>query len=75
MLEANGYWAGLYTSRSYLETYIEDDIKTRYALWIAEWGSRLNYTGPTAIWQYSEKGYVDGISGNVDLNLCFVSGW
>ncbi len=71
VLEANGYWAGLYTSRSYLETYIEDDIKTRYALWIAEWGSRLNYTGPTAIWQYSEKGYVDGISGNVDLDICY----
>lgn len=71
VLEANGYWAGLYTSRSYLETYIEDDIKTRYALWIAEWGSRLNYNGPAAIWQYSEKGYVDGISGNVDLDICY----
>ena len=71
VLEANGYWAGLYTSRSYLETYIEDDIKTRYALWIAEWGSRLNYNGPVAIWQYSEKGYVDGISCNVDLDICY----
>ena len=71
VLEVNGYWAGLYTSRSYLETYIEDDIKTRYALWIAEWGSRLNYNGPAAIWQYSEKGYVDGISGNVDLDICY----
>jgi len=71
VLEANGYWAGLYTSRSYLETYIEDDIKERYALWIAEWGSKLNYNGSAAIWQYSEKGYVDGISGNVDLDICY----
>ena len=24
------------------------------------------------IWQYSEEGQVDGIEGNVDLNLCFI---
>ncbi|MDE6664804.1 MAG: hypothetical protein K2K14_01240, partial [Ruminococcus sp.] len=35
-LEKAGYWAGLYTSRSILSTHIENDIKTRYALWIAE---------------------------------------
>ena len=36
-LEKAGYWVGLYTSRSILSTHIEDDIKTRYALWVAEW--------------------------------------
>ena len=71
VLEQSGYWAGLYTSRSALETYIEDDIKSRYALWIAEWGNRLNYSGPVGIWQYSEKGYVNGIIGNVDLDVAY----
>ena len=72
MLEKAGYWVGLYTSRSVLGTHIEDDIKTRYALWIAEWGSKLNYSGSVGIWQYSDKGHVDGISGAVDLDEAYV---
>lgn len=72
VLEKNGYWVGLYTSRSMLGTHIEDDIKTRYALWVAEWGNRLNYNGAVGIWQYSEKGGVDGITGNVDLDEAYI---
>ena len=72
VLEKNGYWVGLYTSRSMLSTHIEDDIKTRYALWVAEWGSKLNYSGAVGIWQYSKKGGVDGITGNVDLDMAYV---
>lgn len=72
VLEAAGYWVGLYTSRSCLSTHIEDDIKTRYALWAAEWGSKLNYSGSVGIWQYSDKGSVSGITGNVDLDTAYV---
>lgn len=72
VLEKAGYWVGLYTSRSCLSTHIEDDIKTRYALWIAEWGSKLNYSGNVGIWQYSEKGRVNGISGDVDLDTAYI---
>ena len=70
VLEKAGYWVGLYTSRSVLSTHIEDDIKTRYALWVAEWGSKLNYSGSVGLWQYSSEGKVNGISGNVDLDIC-----
>ena len=72
VLEKNGYWVGLYTSRSVLSTHIEDDIKSRYALWAAEWNSKLNYSGAVGIWQYSDKGRVDGISGNVDLDESYI---
>ena len=72
VLEKNGYWVGLYTSRSVLGTHIEDDIKTRYAIWAAEWNSKLNYSGAVGIWQYSDKGRVDGISGNVDLDESYI---
>lgn len=72
VLEKAGYWAGLYTSRSPLGTHIEDDIKTRYALWIAEYGSKLNYSGSVGIWQHSCKGKVNGISGDVDLDTGYV---
>lgn len=72
VLEKNDYWAGLYTSRSVLSTHIEDDIKTRYALWIAEWGDKLNYSGSVGIWQHSCKGSMNGISGDVDLNTGYI---
>lgn len=70
-LEAAGYWVGLYISRSPLQTYIEDDIKTRYALWVAEYASKLNYSGEVGMWQYSSKGSISGISGSVDLDECY----
>jgi GH25 family lysozyme M1 (1,4-beta-N-acetylmuramidase) len=72
VLEKAGYWVGLYTSRSVLSTHIEDDIKTRYALWVAEWGSKLNYSGAVGIWQHLDKGSVDGITGNVDLDEAYI---
>ena len=72
VLEKAGYWVGLYTSRSVLGTHIEDDINTRYALWAAEWGAGLNYSGSVGIWQYSDKGKVDGINGYVDLDEGYV---
>ena len=72
VLEKAGYWVGLYTSRSVLGTHIEDDIKTRYAIWAAEWNSKLNYSGAVGIWQYSDKGRVDGISGAVDLDEGYI---
>lgn len=71
-LEAAGYWVGLYTSRSILGTHIEDDIKTRYALWVAEWGLKLNYSGAVGMWQLSSNGVVPGITGNVDLDTSYV---
>lgn len=71
-LEAVGYWAGLYISRSPLQSYITSEVANRYALWVAEYNSRLNYSGQYGMWQYSSTGKVDGIAGNVDLNCCYI---
>ena len=71
-LEKAGYWVGLYTSCSCLSTHIEDDIKARYVIWAAEWASKLNYSGSVGIWQYSNKGKINGISGDVDLDTAYV---
>lgn len=71
-LENAGYWAGLYISRSPLQQYISTDVAKRYALWVAEYGSRCNYGGTYGMWQYSSTGKVSGISGNVDMDICYV---
>lgn len=70
-VEASGYFVGLYGSASSLTTHTADDIKSRYTIWLAHWVQQTNYNGAYGIWQYSEKGKVDGISGNVDLDICY----
>lgn len=69
-VESAGYFVGLYGSASSLTTHTADDIKNRYTIWLAHWVEKTNYSGAYALWQYSDKGSVNGISGNVDLDIC-----
>lgn len=71
-LESNGYYAGLYISRIPLQTYILPDVANSYALWIAEYGAKCDYDGLFGMWQYSDNGRISGISGDVDLDECYV---
>ncbi len=68
-VESAGYFVGLYGSASSLTTHTADDIKSWYTIWLAHWVDQTNYTGAYGIWQHSEKGSVDGINGNVDLDI------
>ena len=70
-LEKAGYWVGLYTSKSFLETYFTDDIRKRYAIWVAQYNTKCTYSGQYGIWQKSSTGKVYGITGNVDINECY----
>lgn len=65
---SNGYKTGLYISLSPLMNHISADVRNAYTLWIAQYFNRCQYEGKYAIWQYSDSGKVDGISGNVDMN-------
>ena len=71
-VEAAGYFVGLYGSASSLTTHTADDIKRKYAIWLAHWCDSTNYSGAYGIWQHSCKGKVNGISGDVDLDKCYV---
>lgn len=71
-IRSAGYIAGLYISRSPLQTFITDDIKNTYPLWVAEYNSKLNYDGAVEIWQKSCKGNVLGVNGFVDLDELYV---
>ena len=71
-LEKAGYFAGFYTGRYAVMHYISEDVAKRYALWIAEWGNKVNYTGSYGMWQYSSTGKVNGIDGHVDMDTSYV---
>lgn len=71
-LEAAGYFAGIYISRSPAQTMLTKEVADRYALWLAEYGSKCNYSGAYGMWQYSSTGRVSGINGAVDMDYCYV---
>lgn len=72
ILEAAGYWVGIYIYRSAARLYLNERTRTRYALAVAEYGSQLHYDSQYGIWQNSSTWRVDGISGNVDHDWCYV---
>lgn len=61
-----GYIPMVYTNLDYLNRYF-DRSKLPYDLWYAQYASTASVTDKE-IWQYSSKGSVPGISGNVDMN-------
>ncbi len=72
-VEKAGYWVGLYMSASPLKQYVSDAIRSRYAIWVANYGvSKPSYNGSYGIWQHSASGRIDGISGDVDLDNGYV---
>lgn len=72
-VEAAGYWVGLYMSASPLSDLVTDSIRNRFAVWVANVGVQSpDYSGSYGMWQYSWKGVISGISGDVDLDYCYV---
>ena len=61
-----GYIPMVYTNLDYLNRYF-DRSQLPYDLWYAQYASTASVTDKE-IWQYSSKGSVPGISGNVDMN-------
>lgn len=70
-----GYPVANYANPDYLNRYFNDNVKKEFPVWLAQWpnGTPNLETPPRAcvIWQYSEKGRVPGISGPVDLDVCY----
>ena len=61
-----GYIPMVYTNLDYLNRYF-DRSKLPYNLWYAQYASTAS-VADKEIWQYSSKGSVPGIAGNVDMN-------
>lgn len=71
IIEKAGYWCGIYANLYWWEMILKDGLE-RFTKWVAQYNSECEYTGPHLdIWQYTSKGNVDGIDGNVDMNECY----
>jgi lysozyme len=71
-LEAAGYYAGIYSSTySGFRDRLDDSKLTPFTHWIAQYASKCEYSGAYGIWQYSSSGRVNGINGNVDMDISY----
>ncbi len=68
-LEEAGYQGMLYGSKNYLETIWDTDIC--HGIWLAHYTSNTSYDGEYIIWQRCETGGVNGINGNVDIDIMY----
>ena len=80
-MEKNGYEVGIYSGQNWFNNYIKDNFND-HPIWVARYGTKndgnihnmkpvVPNNGKIDIWQYTSKGKVDGIKGNVDLNICY----
>lgn len=73
-IKAAGYKAGVYANQNWFRNYL--DVKNLYdrgySIWVAKYSSnKPDIASPYDIWQNASNGKVNGISGNVDMNIMY----
>lgn len=70
-----GYTPAIYASRDWFYNNLDMNQLKGYDIWVAHYtgsaSNKTNYKYNYAMWQYTSAGKVNGIGGNVDLNICY----
>ncbi len=70
-VEAAGYKTMLYHNMEMATLKMDMTQLEDYEKWFAYYNKELYYPYAYSVWQYTDKGKVDGISGDVDMNISF----
>jgi hypothetical protein len=71
-IEEAGYKAGIYASKCfYTDNLYPSEFENKYTVWLAHYNTETDYNGEFIYWQYSSRGKVNGIGGNVDMNFYY----
>ena len=70
-VQNSGYSAGVYANKNWLTNYLTPSSYSGISIWVAQYNTQCTYKGRYDIWQYSSKGSIPGIGGNVDLNTSY----
>lgn len=68
-IEKLGFKAGIYTNLDYYRHYYTAETLSKYPIWLADYTDGPDFD--CIIQQYTSKGSVPGISGNVDMNYYY----
>ena len=70
-VQKQGYKAGVYCNLDYYKNMYDTTTINKYIFWLAQYTTK----GPSvkcAYHQYSDKGRINGINADVDLNTCYI---
>lgn len=72
MVQNKGFVAGVYASKYWFTNKLDINQLLDYKIWLAEWNGQDKHTFKYKVdlWQYTNKGHINGITGRVDLNKC-----
>ena len=65
-----GYTPMIYSNLNWFMLNTDYKALSEYDIWLANYDNVPYFPYDFKMWQYSEKGKVNGISGDVDLNIC-----
>lgn len=68
----SGYTPGLYANKNWLAEKINTGALGGCKIWLAQYVAAPTYGGRYEMWQYSSRGSIAGIKGNVDLNVSYM---
>lgn len=76
-LHKKGYMSGVYASAisGFVDRININELSKNIYKWVASYSYKPSNVGENAtycIWQITSKGKVAGISGNVDINVCYI---
>ena len=73
-----GYKPGIYASKYWLENEIDVSKFDDCTIWCASYGTnngeaqeKAKYSGRHEIWQYTSRGFMQGINGYIDKNMLY----
>ena len=70
-IEEAGYEASIYFNQVYGYEQFNLVSLRDYGFWLAEYAEAPTFAYDFTMWQYTNEGTVPGISGPVDMNICF----
>ena len=70
-IKAHGCEPMIYASTSWLNNQL-DMKELPFKVWVADYRGKCYYKGAYIMWQYTDKGKVNGIPGDVDISNCYI---
>lgn len=64
-----GYVPGVYTNLDYYKNWYDKDVLSKYYVWLADYTGGPDFN--CLVQQYTSKGQIPGIKGNVDLDYYY----
>ena len=67
-----GYYPMIYASENWIRRDLNYEKLQDYDFWAPQYLEENDFMYDFTIWQYTEKGFIQGVDEQVDLDICMV---